>query len=269
LSLTINSFINWETGVCSFDESFVKLLEFVAKYPEEIDWEALYDDPDYWMNFEEAYKDNSVLLQEAYISSYRAVRDYAQQFAEDVCFVGYPTPDRTGSVFYSYAQHGVSAMSPNKQVCFDFLASVVETEPDFENSGGYFYGSFSLSQKYMDAVRKYELTPMKERPGYVDYNDYGEVEPYDAEVSTASARTMPMPYPEYEDDYEANYHLKPEEVAEIDRLFETATEFYSYNEQVMNIIIEEANEFFANRRSADDTARMIQSRVQIFVSESM
>ena len=265
LSLTVNSFIDWETGKCTFDEGFIKLLEFANSYPEMIDWDAIYSDPAIYDEMQWDYSRDRFLLQDAYVGSYRAVRDYVYSFEEDVTFVGYPTMDGNGSVFNAYMQHGISASSPHKQVCFEFLAGTVATKPDFENSGGYFYGSFSLSQAYMDAVRAYEMVPMKQRPGYVDYGTGNYT--FDSTSSMRSA--MPMPQPDYQNDYEANYHLTAAEVESIDRLFENTTSFATYNQPVMNIILEEAEEFFAGRRSAADTARIVQSRVQILVSESM
>ena len=265
LTLTVDSYIDWDTGKCSFDEGFIKLLELAKSYPENIDWESLYNDPDFWTTRERDYAENRVLLQQAYVSSYRSARDYTQ-FGEDITFVGYPTSDGNGSVFYSYDEHGVSASSPYKQVCFDFLASTVATEPDFQNSGGYFWGSFSISKAYMDAVREYEMIPLRQRPGYIDYN---AVRRSPATGSTI-AMPMPMPDPDYvEDDYTKNYHMKPEEIAVVDRLLESTTTFTTQNTAVMNIVLEEAAEFFAGRRSASDTARIVQSRVQILVSESM
>ena len=277
LSMTVNSYIDWDTGLCSFDEDFVKLIELVKTYPETIDWDAIYDDPNFYEQMELDYAEERVLLRDMYVSSYRDVRDQASyQFrGEDITFPGYPTGDGNGSVFNAYAQHGVSAVSPFKQVCFDFLASTVEMVPNFENSGGYFYGQFSISKAYMDAVREYEMTPMRQRPGY-DIGEYDEIgitarDKYASGAALSSRRApLPMPDPGYEEDeYTKNYHLRPEEVAEVDKLLENTKTFTTYNEAVMNIITEEVNEFFAGRRSASDTARIIQSRVQIMVSESM
>ena len=266
LTLTVDSYIDWDTGKCSFDEGFIKLLELAKSYPETIDWDAIYNnDPEYWSTRERNFAENRVLLTQAYVSSYRSARDFTQ-FGEDITFVGYPTSDGNGSVFYSYLEHGVSASSPHKQVCFDFLASTVETTPDFQNSGGYFWGSFSISKAYMEAVREYEQIPLRQRPGYIDY----EGDAVRRSPATGNTVAMPMPNPDYiENDYEKNYHMTKEEIAVVDRLLESTTTFTTQNTAVMNIIMEEAAEFFAGRRSASDTARIVQSRVQILVSESM
>ena len=271
LSLTVNSFIDWDTGKCSFDEGFEKLLEFANTYPEMIDWDAIYSDPSSYEETQYDYSHERILLMDAYVGSYRSARDYVYSFEEDITFVGYPTMDGNGSAFSAYSQHGISASSRNKQECFEFLAGMVVTKPDFANSGGYFYGSFNISQAYMDAVREYEMTPMKQRPGYVGY-DYDSDTPQGRSsmrsvISTASV--LPMPDPGYENDYEANYHMTVSEIAEIDKLLENTTSFSSYNEAILNIILEEAAEYFAGRRSTADTARIVQSRVQILVSESM
>ena len=271
LSTTVNSYIDWETGKCSFDEGFIKLLEFAMDYPEIINWDELYSDPDYYEKMQYNYSEERFLLQYAYVGSYRAIRDQGYDFGEEICFPGYPTSDGNGSVFNAYLQHGISASSPHKQVCFDFIASTVETTPKFEDAGGYFYGQFSISKAYMEAVKQYEMTPMKQRPGYESYEDeIGIARDKMAGSLISSTLPMPAPDPGYEEnDYEANYHLTAEEIAAVDKLIESTKTFITYNEQVMNIITEETAEFFAGRRSASDTARIIQSRVKIMVSESM
>lgn len=273
MMFTLDQYIDWETGTCTFDESFIKLLEFAAEYPTEIDWDSLYEDPDFWSTYETDFKENKTLFDQSYVSGFRSVRDYEYQFAEDVAFVGFPTATGVGgSVFYPYSQHGISAAGKNQQVCFDFLASLVETKPNFENAGGMFYGTFSLSKSYMDAWREYELTPVKQRPGYVE-NGNDDYPVYDIARASARSAIMPMPEPNDPDggevDYYADYHLTAEEVAMIDRLIENTTSFRYVNEPVQNIILEEAEEYFAGRRSVDDTVRNIQSRVSILVSESM
>ena len=40
LAYDLDSYIDWETGKCSFDsEDFQKVLEFVNTFPEEYDWQ--------------------------------------------------------------------------------------------------------------------------------------------------------------------------------------------------------------------------------------
>ena len=41
-----------------------------------------------------------------------------------------------------------------------------------------------------------------------------------------------------------------------------------YNEDIRNIIVEEAEAFFSGQKSAQDVADVIQSRAQVFVNEN-
>ena len=42
---------------------------------------------------------------------------------------------------------------------------------------------------------------------------------------------------------------------------------YSYDQDIMNIITDEVAAFFAGEKSAEDTAAMVQSRVNLYVQE--
>ena len=41
-----------------------------------------------------------------------------------------------------------------------------------------------------------------------------------------------------------------------------------YNQDIINIVIEEAESYFADTKKAEEVARIIQSRVQIYVDEN-
>ena len=80
-------------------------------------------------------------------------------------------------------------------------------------------------------------------------------------------------------EYEDTIYLNGEDIVIPNLSQEQADEFVSfvesvskrsyYNEDVMNIIMEESDAFFQGQKSAQDVAAIIQSRVQIFVNENM
>ncbi|MDR0838757.1 MAG: extracellular solute-binding protein, partial [Oscillospiraceae bacterium] len=285
----MDQFIDWDAGKCDFGENFAKLLEFVKTFPEEIDWDKIYVDESSYMDMQNAYKQDKAILQQAYVGGYRAIRDFSEQFGAEVTFVGFPTESGNGSSLIANGMDfGISARSSNKQVCFDFLAGLVQTEPNFLQSSGYFYGGFSISKAYMDKVREYELTPLRERPGYIP-EDYDGGILRDRLVKYASTSSVvavpaPVPEPDYSNgddqlgygpdgtmtkgEYEAGFALTQAEVDAVDRLIASAKRFYSEDTEVSNIILEEAAEFFSGRKTALDVANMIQSRVSLYVSEN-
>ena len=63
------------------------------------------------------------------------------------------------------------------------------------------------------------------------------------------------------------YAMTQEQVDQILDLINTTTAVYGYDESILNIISDEAAAYFAGEKSLDDTANMIQSRVNLYVAE--
>jgi hypothetical protein len=80
-------------------------------------------------------------------------------------------------------------------------------------------------------------------------------------------------------EYDQTYYLNGVEIviepitdAEIEQvmnLLESVNQVVAYDESLINIITEEAESFFSGQKSAADVAAIIQSRVQIYVSENL
>ena len=63
------------------------------------------------------------------------------------------------------------------------------------------------------------------------------------------------------------YALKPEQVAQIRELVETTTKLADYDAEIQGIVSEQAQAFFSGQKSAEEVARLIQSKVNIYVNE--
>ena len=63
------------------------------------------------------------------------------------------------------------------------------------------------------------------------------------------------------------YAMTQEQVDQILDLINATTAVYGYDESILNIISDEATAYFAGEKSLDDTANMIQSRVNLYVAE--
>lgn len=61
--------------------------------------------------------------------------------------------------------------------------------------------------------------------------------------------------------------LTPEDANKLYQLIETPERLSVYDETVVDIIIEEAEEYFAGNRTAEDAAARVQERVSLYVAE--
>ncbi len=61
--------------------------------------------------------------------------------------------------------------------------------------------------------------------------------------------------------------MTEEEIQQFEKMISSIEHTTLYDETVLNIIRSEAAAFLAGQRSAEETARLVQSRVSLYVSE--
>ncbi len=245
MSMAGGQFIDWEKGVCSFDsDGFIQMLEFLKNFPEEMD-EEMYTD-EFYENYDAMWREGKVLTSIEGISDFRSY-NYIEKgsYGEKVTLIGFPTSKGEGTVIYPTFQLAMSAKSGNKEGAWEFLRTFL-TEDYQENSVNY---NFPVSIKELDRRAQEAMR----KPYYVDENG----------VKT-----------EYDDTYYVGgveIVIPPMTSQEADALKEqlySFTEVYRYDENLINIISEEAAPFFAGQKSARDVASIIQSRAQIYMHEN-
>ena len=63
------------------------------------------------------------------------------------------------------------------------------------------------------------------------------------------------------------YAATKADAEEYRKIIEGATTLATYEQKIMTIVEEESEAFFADQRSAEDAAQIIQSRAKIYVNE--
>lgn len=242
-----NQYINWETGECYFNTpEFVELLEFANEFPDEINYEDLYNDPDYWESQETRFRDGRALLMPYTMANFEDFV-YCEQgiFGEQITAVGFPVREGVGSAFSCNQNFAISAKSDYQDVAWEFLRYYLTDEYQDELNYGWPIKLSSLDKK-IEAAQK--------RPSYIDEN----------------GNTV-----EYDDTYYLNgveIILEPLTQEDCDRVLsfiKTADHVYSYNNSIMMILEEECAAFFAGQKSAKEVADIIQSRIHIYVNENL
>lgn len=244
MSASGSQFVDWESGVCSFDtDSFIELLTFLKQFPEKID-EAMYTDA-YWENYNSMWREGRVV---AMMYSVSDIRDYqyVQQgiFGEQITMIGYPTGNGDGSVIMPAMQMAMSAKSSCKEGAWEFLRYYLTDE--YQDALSY---GLPLSTKKLDAMGEEAM----KNPTYTD-EDGNEVEMQDYY---------------YLDGVEIPINpMTKEEVENFKKVLYSFNQVYHYDENLIQIIEEEAAAFFSGQKSAEDVAAIIQSRVKIYVNEN-
>jgi len=246
LSFLGNDFVDPQTGKCSFDsQEFISLLEFAKTFPAQLP-EDYWEDYD-WSLYESMYREDKAILMECYMSSISDLKYQIKgQFGEEVSFIGFPSSEGNGSVLNpSYLSFALSAESKNMEGAWEFIRYYLTDEYQM---GDQFY-EFPVNKKAFHAKAQKAM----EKPYWTDENG-NKVE--------------------YEDTYWINGEeiiLEPftqDEVDEICDFIYSVTKVGTFNNDIRTIITEEAASFFEGQKSAQEVAKIIQSRAQVFIDEN-
>lgn len=229
------NYIDWATGECSFDsEEFIELLEFANMFPAEIDWENM-EDGDYVDEYQ-LITEGKIPVTSFSLYDVSEYNMYKALFGGEITFIGYPTSEGVGTRLQLDSGLAMSSKCENKEGAWEFMRMML-TEEYQENYGWAMPTNANMLKKKMDAAMSEE----SDHSYGIGFGDGNEI--------TVDGR------------------LTQEDVDELYALIDSANGTYSYDEAVLNIINEEAAVFFGGQRSAEETAKNIQSRMNIYVNE--
>lgn len=240
-----SDFIDVSTGKCDFNSpNFIKMMEYAKSLPVELGED--YYGEDYWMNYQTQYRDNRTILCSASIADVSNMNYTINgRIGEDVSYIGFPTESGAGSYVNATESYAISARSKNIEGAWEFVRYYLTEEYQTADSRW----GLPIQMKYFKENAQKALN----KPFYLD-QDGNKVE------------------------YEDTFYLNGEQIplpqltqTQIDKMvdFIFSVKKCQYNNQeVMNIINEEMAAFYSGQKSAEETAKIIQSRAQIYVDEN-
>lgn len=242
MGIGTSDFVDWQTGECSFDsQDFKDILEICNSGKNE-EMEYNEDSP----SQPSLIQEGKVLFNEGYVSL-EEIQVYKQMYKDDITFIGYPNKDKEGSYFNLNMPFGISSKSDVKDGAWEFIRTFMTKE--YQGTNGNIWDSptrqdcFDMMIKAKMATKTYtdelgqEISPTESTYGYDDL----EVE------------------------------IKPSSQEEVDmytELINGTKKISGYDNEIMEIIQEEAKAYFAGEKSLDDTAAIIQNRVKTYVNEN-
>lgn len=248
LGIVSDQFIDKETGTCSFEsDDFKKLLEFAKQFPAELDYGAMDADyDDYYTMRETMYREGRTLFMLAGIYQFRDF-NYTEKvtFGEDIKIIGIPNDKGVnGSAIMLDNSMAVSAGSSYKEGAWEFLRYFF-TEDYISNK---IYG-LPITKAGMDKV----VEDAQHKPYFM--NENGEKEEWD-ETGWINGVEIPVS------------PMTKEEAEELRSFIESVTMVGKQNEDIFNIIKEEAAAYYEDQKNVDEVVKIIQSRIQVLVDES-
>ena len=292
-------FVDWETGKCTFDSAeFVDLLNFVKSFKTQEEIDALSGGG--YSGYEEEYtrlNSGKQLLMEVSISDFdyfRASTFYTLDGTPS--FVGYPGAGSEFSAAWGVC-YAISSKSEYKDAAWSFVKEIL-TE-DYQN--GNLYNGLPTNKAVFEKLLAESKTPEYIAPseetvdgdyGIAYGGDYGKIST-GAEEEPAESVDDITRYSDFNKGsvneqgwkeiaktfkwcYDSKtgkewqipvFAMTDAEEQDLRALMSGITAFARTDISLRDIIDEETQAFFSGQKSAEETAKMIQSRATIYVNE--
>ena len=230
--ISIDDFIDWTTGTAYFDsDTFVELLEFVNHFY------AGYID-DMWREPELIASGRQIMVN-FNLTSFERFQIYRSMFGGELVFKGFPNESRNGNSIGFSTGAAITTACTDKDVAWDFLRTFLSR--DFQL--GIDYGASQPSGFPTNA----EAFDLRAKSAMV--------------IGERSVRISA-------DTWIAFTELTQKELDQILTLIETATPGTNeWHGDLLNIITEGADDYFNGRSTAQEAARIIQSRASRYIAE--
>ena len=250
----IDDFVDWDTGKCSFtSQEFKDFLNLLAMFPEEAGNMIDYDDPNWWEKYDSQWREDRTLLNELWLSNFMSYRDTeVSVFGEPFTFVGFPSSDNNGHIFSPSLGLSVTSGSYYKDGCWEFIKTFLgeEYQMAITSSESYYTYRFPALKAAYEPLFENAMS----KPYYLDEN--GEKIYYDRTTYIGDVEITLEP-------------LTQEECDKIYNFVTSVTRIASPDEQIATIISENAAAYWAGQKTIEDVCNVIQSKISLYVSESM
>jgi ABC-type glycerol-3-phosphate transport system substrate-binding protein len=261
--MSMDEYVDWATGVCYFDRGgFAQLLEFCNTLPGVFDW-----DREEWFDQGDLIAQGRQIMQITGVQDFSSVQMSMAYFGSDIVFKGFPTESRNGNSLTAGAGIAMTTRCSDKEGAWDFMRTILTEEWQRANVSWSFPTNKAVFNSMLEEAMTQEYyTDEDGNEVPIPKFSIGISRPIPAmSVGTSVGRSVSVTGSD--SGMLDIFALTQEEADKILALIESSTGTSSYNESLMTIINEGAADFFSGRSSAQDAARIIQSRASILVAE--
>jgi len=242
-----DQFFDWEAGRANLDnDDFIALIEATSRLPEDLDEEMMgggLQRVSNWVSDHELILSGDQLLMHQWISGVSSIQELSGAF-QDFVALGMPTPQGGGHVIAPDQMIGITATSQNQDAAWEFIRQ--SFLPDVEVPSWQFPIRIDLYEQMIAEAMVQEY-----------WTDEDGVE-----------HPVSMGGMGFGDGFFIDLFALTQEEANIMReLIDTANLTMRFDTDLFEMIMEEMLPFFAGDRSAADTARILENRIGIFMSE--
>lgn len=245
----MDSFVDWTTGKVNFEsDNFKQLLQFVKQFPAEYNW----DEHDNSESTQDLLRQGRQMLTQTYLYGLDSILWNGANFGGKATYIGWPTSSGVGSIMRFENGFAMSKNCADKDAAWEFLRSML-TESG--QTGQY---NIPSNRNVFNKQLKDFMTPKyrKDADGNILLDENGE------KIEESRGAWI--------DDSGVEHHIyamTQEQADEVLAIIETCTKVASYDTSIYDIVNEQAQAFFADQKSVDEVARLIQSKANIYVNE--
>ena len=227
--LALNQFVSVADNKCDFNnDEFMQLLEFANKYQDEV---TLNDD---FIPEIELIKDGKVKLNLMSFFDLKTFLYYQEMFGSELVFKGFPTETKSnGSSVDANINLGVSAKSKYKDEVWEFLRT-------------FYLDDYQSSTDYLPISETYLSQRLEEARHFGDNSIVYGWDEFRIKLPNATDNDINL----------------------IKGLISSINHPMQKDSKIVQIIVDEAKLYFAGQRSSEETAKIIQSRVKIYINEN-
>ena len=242
---SLDRFVDWEAGTAGFDSpEFRAILEFCGTFPARAG-----DQSEDLGDFTRVARGEQMLAP-VYLGDLASIQLYRHLFGGGATFVGYP--DGAGSRFAVDGGIALSSACKDKEGAWSFLRQALLPK----EAGAYAF-DFPVNRADFEkeAQKSMEVEYIKDENGYEVTGPDGKPIKAGTSIVVIDGRFITLE-PATQADYD-----------QVMALYEAADSVTGRDENVWTIVQECAGAYFAGDQTAEDAARTIQNRVELYLNE--
>ncbi len=250
------AFIDFETNTCNFEsEDFISYLEFLNTLPDTYNYENINYDDDRYLNY---HNGKIALASQYYYDITEWISEEIIFNTKDIVHIGYPsTESAQNGTIISMPPYVITSFCEYPEEAWSFLEMIIAPEKD-SSAATYSSGIPVLKSQFDTMCEEYYTFLFT-----LYYNGSASWRPYDSEYDAIEI--------EEETDQPGIRKFFTEEDAAtmrdwFDNVIGTPVSQY-VDEEITNIVNEEISSYTNGAKTAADCARIIQSRVTIWLAE--
>ena len=251
LALDMGNFVDWGSGTCNFDsEEFIKLLEFAKQFPDQ----SVYENYEFGADDSASTRisqGKQMLTTASFTSTDCILYDLDQMFGGSATCIGYPTSKGVGNILTMGESYAMSSSCKDKDAAWQFLRSFLTQE--YQEKGSYLPTNMKVFDKQLEKAM--EVKYQKDSNGNYILDENGERKPVAIGMFSDGINTYEI------------YATSPRQAEQLREVIASSTKLADNDRSITDIVTQQAAAYFAGQKSAQDVAKLIQSKANIYINE--